>query len=53
MISTDVSLNRSGDRFHRYASEIKGHKLLDADRLRWADQMDQFEGESRRKHAAS
>lgn len=42
-----------GDRLHRYGSEIKGHKLLDADRLRWADQMDQLDGESRRKYARS
>lgn len=39
-----------GDFLHRYQSEIKGSKLLDKDRARWAAQDAPFDDVSRRKN---
>ena len=39
-----------GTLLHRYGREIKGHKLLDKDRFRWARQIDILDDEARRKH---
>jgi len=40
-----------GDALHRYKSEIKGHKLLDKDRFKWAAQSELMDDAARRKHA--
>ncbi|MGA9042477.1 MAG: DUF3800 domain-containing protein [Terriglobales bacterium] len=40
-----------GDLLHRYKSEIKGHKLLDKDRFKWASQDKLMDDVERRKHA--
>jgi len=40
-----------GDALHRYKSELKGHKLLDKDRFRWARQDATLDDVARRKHA--
>ena len=42
-----------GDFLHRYKSEIKGSKLLDKDRLKWATQDPPMDDISRRKHCLS
>lgn len=39
-----------GDSLHRYKQEIKGHKLLDKDRFKWASQEERLNDETRRKH---
>lgn len=38
-----------GDVLHRYGKEIKGHKLFDKDRFRWAMQGSWMENDARRK----
>ena len=40
-----------GDALFRYGSEIKGYKLLDKDRFKWAKQADEFDDVARRKYA--
>jgi len=40
-----------GGALHQYRSEIKGHKLLDKDRFKWAAQDAQLDDTARRKHA--
>jgi hypothetical protein len=40
-----------GDALHRYGTEIKGHKLLDKDRFKWAAQDPPLDDVARRKHA--
>jgi hypothetical protein len=40
-----------GDSLHKYGTEIKGHKLLDKDRFRWAKQDNFLDDLARRKHA--
>ncbi len=40
-----------GDALYRYGTEIKGHKLLDKDRLRWANQGERLDDVARRKHS--
>ncbi len=45
--------NCFGDLLHRYRKEIKGHKLLDKDRFKWAAQAPRMDDVSRRKHALS
>jgi len=42
-----------GDLLHRYKSEIKGHKLLDKDRFKWAAQDELMDDVARRKHAVA
>jgi len=42
-----------GDALHNYGSEIKGMKLLDKDRFKWAAQDDTLDDVARRKHALS
>ncbi len=42
-----------GDLLHHYNSEIKGHKLLDKDRFRWASQSPKLSDEERRDYACS
>jgi hypothetical protein len=42
-----------GTLLHRYGSEIKGHKLLDKDRYRWAQQHDVLDDEARRRHCVA
>lgn len=39
-----------GDRLHRYQKEVKGAKLLDRKRMKWAQQAGPFPDEARRKH---
>ncbi|WP_312260940.1 DUF3800 domain-containing protein [Candidatus Igneacidithiobacillus taiwanensis] len=39
-----------GARLHEYRKEVKGAKLLDKDRFKWADQSDWMPDEARRKH---
>lgn len=50
-----VSLEQScfGDLLHRYGSEIKGHKLLDKERFRWADQNPPYDDALRRSNCLS
>ncbi len=40
-----------GDFLHKYKSEIKGHKLLDKDRFKWARQDPQLSDQDRQRHA--
>ncbi len=40
-----------GDLLFHYGSEIKGWKLLDKDRFKWAKQGEDLDGVARRKHA--
>lgn len=40
-----------GDALHRHGTEIKGHKLLDKDRFKWAAQDEEMDSVARRKHA--
>ncbi len=40
-----------GDALHRYKTEIKGHRLLDKDRFRWAQQDPLLDDQARRKYA--
>ena len=47
---TTLEQTAFGDYLHRYKSEIKGSKLLDKDRLRWASQDGVLDEVSRRKH---
>jgi hypothetical protein len=42
-----------GDALHNYGSEIKGMKLLDKDRFKWASQAETLDDVSRRRHATS
>lgn len=42
-----------GDALYKYGTEIKGHKLLDKDRFKWAHQDKWLDDASRRKHALS
>lgn len=42
-----------GTNLHRYGSEIKGHKLLDRDRLSWAGQERPLDDDARRKHCVA
>lgn len=42
-----------GDALHRHRSEVKGCKLLDKDRFRWARQGEDLEDVARRKHAVA
>jgi hypothetical protein len=44
-----LEINAFGDSVHRYGKEIKGHKLLDKDRFKWAAQTDWMEDDERRK----
>ncbi len=39
-----------GARLHEYSKELKGSKLLDRDRFKWAAQADWMADEARRKH---
>ena len=50
-----VSLEEScfGDLLHRYGSEIKGHKLLDKERFRWAAQHPAYDDALRRSNCVS
>ena len=50
-----VSLEEScfGDLLQRYGSEIKGHKLLDKDRFRWAGQHPAYDDALRRSNFVS
>lgn len=40
-----------GDALHNYGSEIKGMKLLNKDRFKWANQEEEMDSIARRKHA--
>jgi len=40
-----------GDSLHHYKSEIKGHRLLDKNRFKWASQEPPLDDLARRKHA--
>ena len=40
-----------GDALHNYGVELKGHRLLDKDRFRWAKQDPEMDDVARRKHA--
>ncbi|MBL7223472.1 MAG: DUF3800 domain-containing protein [Candidatus Brocadiae bacterium] len=42
-----------GAALHQYGSEIKGHTLLDKDRIAWAAQQEWLDDEARRRHALS
>jgi hypothetical protein len=48
---TNLEQAAFGDFLHRYKSEIKGVKLLDKDRLKWAAQDAPMDEVSRRKHS--
>ena len=52
-ISAIRSLEESafGDLLHKYRTEIKGYKLLDKDRFKWAAQDEQLDDATRRKYA--
>ena len=39
-----------GDSLHRYKTEIKGHRLLDKNRWKWAAQAAELDDVARRKH---
>jgi hypothetical protein len=45
-----VELAAFGARLHEFKKEIKGSRLLDKDRFKWAAQSDRMEDEVRRKH---
>jgi len=47
----DLEQHAFGDSLYRYGSEIKGWKLLDKDRFKWAQQDDELEDVARRKYA--
>lgn len=49
----DLEVSCFGDSLHRYRKEIKGHKLLDKDRFKWAAQSDRMDDGSRRANAQS
>lgn len=42
-----------GDRLYKYKTEVKGQKLLDKDRFKWARQMDLIDPLTRRQNATS
>src|SRR5579859_2407736 len=42
-----------GEELHRFGTEIKGQKLLDKDRFKWAAQESPIPGVARRKHASA
>lgn len=42
-----------GVQLHKHGGEIKGHKLLDKDRFKWAAQAPELDEEARRKHCIS
>jgi hypothetical protein len=42
-----------GERLFRFKTEIKGHKLLDKDRFKWAAQMDLLDPMTRRQNASA
>jgi len=44
-----LEIHAFGDTLSKYGKEIKGHKLLDKDRFKWAYQDDWMEDEERRK----
>lgn len=45
-----LELDAFGGYLHQYRKELKGHKLLDKDRFKWAVQAPAMEAEERRKH---
>ena len=47
----EAEQNCFGDNLHKHGTEIKGHKLLDKDRFRWADQEPALPGVTRRQYA--
>ncbi|MBI5446626.1 MAG: DUF3800 domain-containing protein [Deltaproteobacteria bacterium] len=47
----ELEQNAFGDLLHHHRVEIKGHRLLDKDRFKWARQDDWMDDLSRRKHA--
>ncbi|HZT40912.1 MAG TPA: DUF3800 domain-containing protein [Chthonomonadaceae bacterium] len=42
-----------GEELHRFGTELKGHKLLDKDRFKWAAQESPLPAIARREHAAA
>lgn len=42
-----------GDRLFRFRTEVKGHKLLDKDRFKWAKQMEPLDPLTRRQNSIS
>lgn len=42
-----------GDALYPFGSEVKGHRLLDKERFKWAQQGDELPDDARRKHARS
>lgn len=42
-----------GERLFRFNTEVKGHKLLDKDRFKWAKQMESLDSLTRRQNASS
>ena len=46
-----LELDSFGAQLHQYRTEIKGCKLLDKDRIRWASQGPPMEPEARRKYS--
>jgi hypothetical protein len=46
-----AELSAFGANMREYRTEIKGSKLLDKDRFKWAEQGDRMPDEARRKHA--
>ena len=46
-----AELSAFGANLREYGTEIKGSKLLDKDRFKWANQGDRMPDEARRKHA--
>ncbi|MBI1902005.1 MAG: DUF3800 domain-containing protein [Planctomycetia bacterium] len=47
----DAEAAAFGDALHRYKKEIKGHRLLDKHRFKWAAQDELLDDVARRKHA--
>lgn len=50
---TELEQSAFGDRLHKYRTEIKGSKILDADRFRFAAQGELLDAVARRKHCVS
>jgi hypothetical protein len=46
-----AELSAFGANLREYGKEIKGSKLLDKDRFKWASQSERMPDEARRKHA--
>ena len=49
----DLEIACFGDSLHRYGKEVKGHRLLDKDRFKWAAQGKRMDEATRKKHSKS